>query len=200
MRCLAGMAERSKKPLASGEDLPAFDTESGHLNAIIDTPKGSHNKYKFDPKVGLFRMKSVLPAGAVFPYDFGDIPSTLGEDGDPVDVLVLMEEPAFVGCLVEARLVGVIEAEQTEDQKTERNDRLIAVAAESRAYQDVRTIGRLPDALLDEIEHFFVSYNRARDKEFRPIGRRGPTIARRLVAEGEERFRRKKRSSGQEPG
>jgi inorganic pyrophosphatase len=190
------MASRARKPLASGEDLPAWDRESGNLNAIIDTPKGSHNKYKFDPDIGLFRMKSVLPAGAVFPYDFGDIPSTLGDDGDPVDVLVLMEEPAFVGCLVEARLVGVIEAEQTEDGKTERNDRLIAVAAESRAYQDVRTIGNLPDALLDEIEHFFASYNRARDKEFEPIGRRGPTIARRLVAEGEKRFRRKKRSNG----
>jgi inorganic pyrophosphatase len=190
------MAERSKKPLASGEDLPAFDAESGNLNAIIDTPKGSHNKYKFDREVGLFRMKSVLPAGAVFPYDFGDIPSTLGEDGDPVDVLVLMEEPAFVGCLLEARLVGVVEAEQTEEGKTERNDRLIAVAVESRTWQDVRTIGNLPDALLAEIEHFFVSYNRARGKEFRPIARRGPKIARRLVEQGEERFRRSRRSKG----
>ena len=188
------MAARSKKPLASGEDLPAFDRETGHLHAIIDTPKGSHNKYKFDADVGLFRMKSVLPAGAVFPYDFGDIPSTLGEDGDPVDVLVLMDEPAFVGCLVEARLVGVIAARQTENGKTERNDRLIAVASESRAWQDIRTIGNLPDALVTEIEHFFVSYNQARGKRFEILGRRGPKIARRLVAEGEKRFRRKQSS------
>ena len=183
------MARRFGKPLASGLDLPAFDPESGNLNAIIDTPKGSHNKFKFDPKLGLFRLTGVLPAGAVFPYDFGDVPSTLAEDGDPVDVLVLMDEPAFVGCLVEARLVGVVEAEQTEKGKTERNDRLIAVAAESRVHRGVRALGNLPAALLDEIEHFFVSYNRARGKEFRPTARHGPKIARRIISEGENRFR-----------
>lgn len=109
--------------------LPPFDRDSGDLHVIIDTPKGSRNKFGWDEERGLFELSGVLPAGAVFPYDFGFIPNTRGEDGDALDVLVLMDEPAFTGCLVASRLLGVIEAEQTEKCKTERNDRLIAVAA-----------------------------------------------------------------------
>src|SRR5215212_9852523 len=107
--------------------LQAFDPDSGDLNVIIETPKGQRNKFKYDEKSGLYKLGGVLPAGAVFPFDFGFAPSTLGGDGDPLDVLLLMDEPAFAGCLVPARLVGVIEAEQTEKGNTARNDRLIAV-------------------------------------------------------------------------
>src|SRR4029453_11308915 len=93
--------------------LKPFDKKKGNLNAVIDTPKGSRNKYAFDFDVGMYRLKSVLPEGAVFPFDFGSIPGTVAEDGDPLDVLLLMDEPAFAGCLVEARLLGVIEAGHT---------------------------------------------------------------------------------------
>src|SRR5678816_3881477 len=112
--------------------LTAFDAESDELNVLVDTPKGSRNKFKYDEERGLFKLGGVLPVGAVFPFDFGFIPSTVGGDGDPLDVLILMDEPAFPGCLVKAKLIGVIEAEQTEEKKTTRNDRLIAVAADSR--------------------------------------------------------------------
>ena len=112
--------------------LPAIDRASGDLNIIIDTPKGSRNKFSWDEKRQLFELSGMLPTGAVFPYDFGFIPNTRGGDGDPLDVLVLMDEPAFAGCLVRSRLLCVIEAEQTEKGETERNDRLIAVAAKSR--------------------------------------------------------------------
>src|SRR6185295_6553872 len=94
--------------------LTAFDSDSKLLNAIIETPKGSRNKFSYDQKHGLFVLGGVLPLGAVFPFDFGYIPGTLGGDSDPLDVLVLMDEPAFTGCLVPARLIGVIEANQTE--------------------------------------------------------------------------------------
>src|SRR4051794_20384193 len=93
-------------------DLPAVDEESGELNAVIDTPKGSRNKYKLDEKLRRYRLSGVLPAGAVFPFDFGFVPSTRGGDGDPIDVLILMDEAAFTGCIVPARLIGVLEAEQ----------------------------------------------------------------------------------------
>src|SRR5919199_1807176 len=102
------------------------------LNVIIETPKGSRNKFDYDEELGLFKLGGVLPAGASFPFDFGFLPATRGGDGDPLDVLVLMDEPAFAGCLVTVRLLGVIEAEQTEGDATTRNDRLIAVAATSR--------------------------------------------------------------------
>ena len=161
--------------------LPARDPETGDWNVVIETPKGCRNKFKFDEAAGLFRLSGVLPAGAVFPFDFGFVPGTLGGDGDPLDVLVLMDEPAFVGCLVAARLIGVIEAEQEEGGTMARNDRLIAVAAKSRTSGDLKSITDLNPKLLDEIEHFFISYNAAKRKKFKPLGRFGPERARQLV-------------------
>lgn len=172
------------------EKLPPFDRETGDLNVVIETPKGCRNKYAFDFEIRSYRLKGVLPNGAVFPFDFGSIPRTKGEDGDPLDVLVLMDEPAFTGCLVEARLLGVIEARQTEKGKTERNDRLIAVAAKSHTHASLKSLAKLEPKLLDEIEHFFVSYNKARGKEFKPIGRKGPAAAKKLIAKQTRKRRR----------
>ncbi len=172
------------------EKLKPFDKKTGYLNVVIETPKGSRNKYAFDFDLKGYKLKTVLPHGAVFPFDFGSIPGTLAEDGDPLDVLLLMDEPAFAGCFLQARLIGVIEAEQTEKGKTERNDRLIAVAAESHTNASTKSLLELEPALVDEIEHFFVSYNDARGKKFKPIGRKGPAAARRLI----DNCRQKKRS------
>ena len=164
--------------------LDAFDKDAQELNVIIETPKGSRNKFNYDEEHGLFKLGGVLPAGAVFPFDFGFVPSTLGGDGDPLDVLVLMDEPAFVGCLVHARLIGVIEAEQTEEEETTRNDRLIAVAAKSHTHRNVRSLNELNETFVDEIEHFFVSYNTIKGKQFKPLGRFGPDRAEQVVREG----------------
>jgi inorganic pyrophosphatase len=166
------------------ELIKPFDAESGELNVIIDTPKGSRNKYKYDEKLQIFKLGGVLAVGHSFPFDFGYIPNTLGEDGDPIDVLVLMDEPAFVGCLIPAKLIGVIEANQTEDGKTERNDRLIAVASNSRTHKDIKSINDLNETLVHEIEHFFVSYNEAKGKQFKSLGRFGAIKAKQLVEEG----------------
>jgi inorganic pyrophosphatase len=161
--------------------LKPFDRKSGNLNVVIDTPKGSRNKYAFDFKVNAYKLKTVLPHGTVFPFDFGSIPGTIADDGDPLDVLVLMDEPVFIGCLIEARLLGVIEAEQTEGGETERNDRLIAVAAESHTNGTLKSLQELDSKLLGEIEHFFASYNDARGKKFKPIARKGPAVAKQLI-------------------
>jgi inorganic pyrophosphatase len=174
--------------------LPPFDDESGDLNAVVETIAGSRNKFAYDEELGLFRLKGVLPAGASFPFDFGFIPSTKGEDGDPLDVLVLMDEPAFAGCLVPARLLGVITAEQREkDGTVEQNDRLIAVASDSHTHEGVRKLDDLSPQLLDEIEHFFVSYNEMRGKTFTPTGRKGPMAARNII-ENAARSRPRKRA------
>jgi inorganic pyrophosphatase len=161
--------------------LKPFDPESGNLNVVIDTPKGCRNKYAFDFDINAYKLKTVLPKGAVFPFDFGSIPGTVADDGDPLDVLLLMDEPAFVGCFVEARLLGVIEAEQRENGKSERNDRLVAVAAKSHTHGSLRSLTNVDPKLIEEIEHFFISYNDARGKKFKPKARKGPTVARRLV-------------------
>jgi inorganic pyrophosphatase len=173
-------------------DLPAFDPESDDLNVVVETPRGSRNKFAYDPDVGVFLLKGVLPTGASFPFDFGFVPSTLGEDGDPLDVLVLMDEPAFCGCLVRCRLIGVIEGEQTEQGETTRNDRLIAVFSNSRNHAGLDQLDDLSPNLVKELEHFFVSYNQAKGKIFKPVGRHGPRKARALVEQGITRARRKR--------
>ncbi len=175
-----------KKSKTVFDKLSVFN-EVGELNVIVDTPKGSRNKYKFDEDLGLFKLGGVLAVGHTFPFDFGYIPNTLGGDGDPLDVLILMDEPAFVGCLIPSRLIGVIQAKQTEDGKTEVNDRLIAIAANARAHSDVKSLRDLNKTLVDEIEHFFVSYNEAKGKEFEPTGRAGAQKAKRIVKEGIKR-------------
>ncbi len=163
------------------DTLPPFDPETDDLQVIIETPKGSRNKFSWDDEKKLFRLAGVLPAGTFFPYDFGSIPNTKGEDGDPLDVLILMDEPAFVGCLVAARLIGVIAAKQTEKGKTVRNDRLLAVAVGSPTHDRLRSLAEVAPEALDEIEHFFISYNAAKGKKFKPLGRFGPARARALV-------------------
>jgi len=134
---------------------------------VIETPKGSPNKLVFEPHYGTFVLKGVLPAGAVFPFDFGFVPSTLAEDGDPLDVLVLMDAPVFPGCIVPSRLIGVIEAEQTEDGTTTRNDRLLAVAETSATHRSIRHLSDLSRDLVAQIEHFFTSYNEVKGKRFK---------------------------------
>ncbi len=184
-------AKSFKSQAANFFQLDTYDEETGDLNVIIETPQGSRNKFNYDEERGLFKLGGVLPAGASFPFDFGFVPQTLGGDGDPLDVLLLMDEPAFAGCLVLARLIGVIEAEQTEEDGMTRNDRMIAVASESRAHRDVRAITDISEQLVTEIEHFFISYNVIKGKEFKPTGRFGAIKAKALVAEGIKLFRRK---------
>lgn len=138
---------------------------------VIETPKGCRNKYAYDEESKAFRLKKILPAGAVFPFDFGFIPGTRGEDGDPLDVLVIMDEPMYPGCIVECRIVGALKAKQTEkDKKIEENDRLIAVSVVSNDYSEVNELNDLNKNLLDEIQHFFVSYNEQEGKKFEPKG------------------------------
>jgi len=175
-------------------DLESFDPESNELNVIIDTPKGSRNKFQYDEKLGIFKLGGPLPVGSVFPFDFGYVPSTRGDDGDPLDVLVLMDEPAFPGCLVPSKLIGVIEAEQTEGKKTDRNDRLIAVASDSRNHSHVRFLGDLNDNLIHEIERFFIAYNETKGKQFEVLGRFGPDRATKLVKVGMKAFRPRRKS------
>jgi inorganic pyrophosphatase len=108
----------------------------------------------------------------------------IGDDGDPLDVLVLMDAAAFTGCIVASRLIGVIEAEQTENGKTFRNDRLIAVAAKSITHRSLCDISDVSDDLVGQIEHFFISYNMAKGKTFEPKRRSGREQALALVRTG----------------
>ncbi|HET9300900.1 MAG TPA: inorganic diphosphatase, partial [Candidatus Polarisedimenticolaceae bacterium] len=162
---------------------------SAPVEVVIETPAGSRNKYLHDEDRGIFRLHKLLPLGTTFPFDFGFVPETLAEDGDPVDVLVLSAEPLFPGCRVDVRLLGVIEARQSEKGgKTIRNDRLIGVPETKKIRPRARTLGDLPEAVLDQLEHFFVSYNRAEGRTFMPLARRGPEVALRLVGKARRAY------------
>lgn len=143
-----------------------LDPETGVCRAVIETPRGRRSKYDFDPETGAFELAGLLPEGMAFPLDFGFIPSTRAEDGDPLDVLVLFDEPCAVGAVLSVRLIGVIEADQTEHGNTVRNDRLIAAACASRLYAPVREAADLGDDYLRHLQAFWTQYNALKDKRF----------------------------------
>ncbi|MDB6169052.1 MAG: hypothetical protein JWM88_1916 [Verrucomicrobia bacterium] len=146
---------------------------------VIETPKGSRNKLDYDPRLGAFRLAKTLPEGMVFPYDFGFVPLTRGEDGDPLDALVLMAESTVPGCVVDCRLIGMIEATQKErGKKPVGNDRYIAISSEAACeFSDIERPDDLPAQMLDQLEKFFVNYNDLEGKVFRCLGTHGPKRA-----------------------
>jgi inorganic pyrophosphatase len=157
------------------------------IQVIVETPQGSRNKLKFDADSGRFRLSHVLPAGMAFPFDFGFVPETRADDGDPLDVLVLTDAPLPAGCIVDVRLVGVLEVEQREQGgEVVRNDRLIGVARESTTHRETRELCDISPALLAQIEAFFRQYNQLEGKAFRVIHRRGASVAERLAAAARE--------------
>ena len=171
-----------------------LDPKKGTCRAIIETPKGFRNKFDYDPESNLFMLGGLLPEGMMFPFDFGFIPSTLGEDGDPLDILVLMDAPAHVGCLIEVRLIGIISAEQIQHGKKETNDRLLGVAIHSYDHEDLKTIDDVSKTLLSQLEEFFVSYNKQRGKKFRITGTGGPGKACKWLKAGIKNHKSKKKS------
>ena len=173
-------------------DIETRPGRSRRVNVVIDTPRGSRNKFKYDESLGIFRLSRILPAGMQFPFDFGSIPRTAAADGDALDVLVLMEAPTFPGCLVEVRLLGVVRAQQKEKRKWIRNDRLIAVAETPVNAPTLRGIDDLDEDRLKEIEHFFVSYNQAHGRKFAPTGRLGPAGAEKLLTRAMREFAKSK--------
>jgi inorganic pyrophosphatase len=169
--------------------IPAFGPKEKYVNAVIEAPRGSHIKFKYDEEQGLFVFEKLLPIGQSFPFDFGFVPSTLAEDGDPLDVLVLTEEPSFAGCLIHAQLRGVIEAEQTVNGETERNDRLIAVPLNTKSGEPVASLPeKVTMDFAREIAKFFIAYNELQEKDFKVLGCAGPKRAKTLVRRGIDDF------------
>jgi len=178
----------SLAPSAVLSGLPSRN-DGGLWLAVIEASQGSRHKFKYEAAMAAFVLSGVLPAGLCFPHDFGFIPSTLGDDGDPLDVLVLADEPLPVGVIVLSRVVGVIEArQQAPGKRAERNDRLIAVAAASHRYVECAALADLSATMLGEIERFFVFYNQEKGTRFTPLSRRNAATAERLIRAGQRRF------------
>jgi inorganic pyrophosphatase len=158
--------------------LEAIDSKSGEILVVVDTPRGSPIKFKYDEERHVFTIARFLPSGLVYPFDFGFVSGTRAADGDALDVVLLMEGPAFPGCLVRARLLGVLEAQQKKKGRMVRDDRLIAVASKSLAYRRVRRLGDLGRETLDGIERFFAASNQTEGRRFEALGRFGVGRAR----------------------
>lgn len=172
-----GLADPSRLKPLDGE-------EKGFIRVIIETPKGSRNKFAFNPDDHIFELRKVLPAGMAFPYDFGFVPSTKADDGDPVDVLVLMDEPAFPGCALSCRPIGVIQGEQREDGDWTRNDRIVAIEQGAHSWADIETVDDLGKLFRKELEQFFVDYHRLTGAKYRVLAFKGPQQAWQLVKGG----------------
>jgi inorganic pyrophosphatase len=174
-------------------ELSPFEQSDGALRVVIETPKGSRNKYDYDPDCDCLELATVLPEGMTFPYDFGFVPSTLGEDGDPLDVLILMEAPVVPGCIVRVRLIGAIQAKQKKKGADWlRNDRLVAVAVHAQTHQAVKSLADLRPHMLEEIKAFFAEYNRLRGRKFKPLDDANPRKALQLVEAGMAAFEKRR--------
>lgn len=130
------------------------DFEGEVVEVLVETPAGSRNKYELDERSGRFHLDRRLPSATVYPADYGFVPGTLGRDGDPLDALVLVEEPTFPGCVVRGRVLGmlVMEDEHGHDPK------LIVVPEGEPRWREARGLEDVPQSLRDEIEHFFAVY------------------------------------------
>lgn len=157
---------------------------ANNVDVIIETPKGSTQKYDYIPNTPFFKLKKILPSGMAFPYDFGFIPKTQGEDGDPLDVIVISEFNSFPGIIIKCRIIGGIKAEQSVEKNSKkliRNDRFLAVPKCSGIFEKVENLEDLPKHITDQLEEFFVDYNKLEGKKFKALGKIGPKQAQRMI-------------------
>jgi inorganic pyrophosphatase len=161
-------------------ELPPFD-EDGNLQVIVESPRGSTLKLEFDPKHAVFTISRALPVGVAYPFDWGFIPGTLADDGDPVDALVLHAERTYPGVLLPCRVLGMVALSQVQAGKREANDRVIALPAWSNQVDDLKDTKDLPTQLRQELEQFFVTATFFTGKKIRLEGWRGRRAAERMI-------------------
>jgi inorganic pyrophosphatase len=154
------------------------------VRSIIEIPAHSANKYEYDGKLGVFRMDRALYSPMHYPGDYGFIPGTLADDGDPLDVLVLMQQPSFPGCLIEVRPVGVLNMVDNE----ERDQKVLAVPTRNPRYDQIHTIDQIFSHVKREIEYFFSIYKELEGKRTKMQDWGGPSEARKAITESRTRY------------
>lgn len=167
--------------------------DGGTLRVVIETPRGSRHKYAWSDELHAFELRQTLPSGMTWPYDYGFVPQTLGGDGDAVDVLVLMDEAAFPGCVLSVRVIGAFELEKN----GERNDRYVTCLLPSKeaslSTDGYDTLSDLPDQLLSEMENFLTLYSAQKGNEIRILGRVESKQARERVRDAHRLFAESRR-------
>lgn len=157
-------------------NLPPF-TEEGDVHVVVETPRGSRAKFAYDPKLESFALSKSLLTGLTYPHDWGFVPSTKADDGDPLDIMVIHDAATFPGLVATCRVIGVLQIEQKSKKKSERNDRLFAVPRNSHSEQALRDVDDLTKPIREELEKFFIATDELEDKKLKIIGWKGPKVA-----------------------
>ncbi len=167
---------------SSLESLPALGAE-GAVHVVVETPRGSSSKFRYDTELEAITLSRPLPAGMMYPADWGFVPSTLAADGDPLDALVIWEGTSYPGVILQCRLIGALEVEQANavTRVRERNDRLIAVPLESVTMESVESVHDLSERTRAEFQHFFAAAVTFEHKDLKILGWLGPDEAARLL-------------------
>lgn len=154
--------------------------------AVVEIPKGSRNKYEYDKDLEAFALDRVLYSPLFYPAEYGIIPQTLYDDGDPMDILVLMDEPTFQGCVIESRPIGLLRMIDSGDQ----DDKILAVPVNDPHYSDVNDISDISSHIPKEIAHFFEAYKKLEGKKTEIIGWEGADKALEAVNHSIELYRK----------
>ncbi len=165
--------------LPIGDDCPEL------VNAVIEIPFGGKNKYEYDKKLHVFRLDRTLYSAVFYPGDYGFFPSTLSTDGDPLDVLVLVDEPSFPSCLIEVRPIGLLEMI---DQGV-KDEKVLAVPRNNPRYEEVHNYTQIYPHVMKEISHFFSIYKDLEGKRTQMLGWRDAKAARAAIVESAKRFK-----------
>ncbi len=168
-------------------NLPAF-TENGDIHVVIETPRGSRAKFDWDPKLETFALSKSLLTGLTYPHDWGFVPSTKADDGDPLDIMVIHDAATFPGLVVTCRLIGVLQIEQTGKKKAKRNDRLFAVPRRSHSEQALKNVDDLTKPIREELEKFFIATDELEDKKLNILGWKGPKAAAQAIKSAAKSF------------
>jgi inorganic pyrophosphatase len=166
--------------------------KDGDVHVVVETPRGSAAKLEFDPELQVFTLSKPLILGLTYPYDWGFVPSTKGEDGDPIDALVLHDAATAPGLVLKCKIIGVLQVQQSKKgKKGIRNDRVIAVPRESHREKADKDARNLPKQVREEIEKFFVATDELEDKELKFLGWKGPKTGERLIDAAGKTFKKK---------
>src|SRR6201986_2614316 len=170
--------------------LPPF-TKDGDIYVVGDTPRGSREKFDYDPTLQTFRLSKSLLTGLTYPHDWGFVPSTKADDGDPIDIMVVHDAATFPGIVLTCRLIGILQIEQKSKGKTERNDRLFAVPKDSHSEQALKDVRDLSESIQQELEKFFKATDELEDKKLTIIGWKGPKAAMQAIKDASKSFNKK---------
>jgi inorganic pyrophosphatase len=162
------------------QKLPSLDDDD-NIHVVVETPRGARAKLTYDPQLRVFVLSKSLMTGLTYPHDWGFIPSTLAEDGDPVDALVIHDAATFPGLVMKCKAIGVLEIRERSKKRTQRNDRIMAVPLHSHAEGGLRDVRQLSKQVRLELEKFFVATAELQSKTLECLGWRGPKRAMQLI-------------------